>query len=74
LLGFYGPLLLGRVDLAQIVYTGISLRIGAGVDPIRNGDDSQKADDHDDNHDLHQRETRIAISYCSHAINWLRAY
>jgi hypothetical protein len=72
LLGFYGPLLLGRVDLAQVVYTRVRLRIGASVDPIRDGDASQKANDHDDNHDLHQSETRVAIPYCSHAINWLR--
>jgi hypothetical protein len=53
LLGFYGPLLLGRVDLAQVVYTRISLRIGASVDPIGNGNARQKTNDHDDNHDLH---------------------
>jgi len=56
---FQGPLLLGRINLAQIVDARIGLRGLTGLHKVRNRNRRQQADDGHDNHDFHQGETRV---------------
>ena len=58
-LGFQGPLLLGTVDLAQVVDAGVLLRGRAGAHEVGDGDGGQQADDGHHDHDFHQREARL---------------
>ena len=57
---FQSPLLLGTVDLPQVVNASIFLRGGTGAHEVRNRDRRQKANDGHDNHDFHEREARLA--------------
>ena len=57
--GLKCPLLLGAVNLAQVVDASILLRQSPGVDKIGKGDCSQQSDDSHDNHEFHKRETNF---------------
>ena len=48
------PLLLGSVNLAEVVDARIGLGVRAGMHVVRNRDRSQEADDSDHDHDFHQ--------------------
>jgi len=65
---FQGPLLLGRIDQAQVVDTRILLRGGAGPNEVGNGDGRQKPNDGNHYHDFHQREGPFASSFHFHTI------
>ena len=48
-----------RVNLAEVVDTGVGLRGRTGFHKVRNRDRCQQADDGHNNHDFNQGETRI---------------
>ncbi|MDB6125042.1 MAG: hypothetical protein JWQ71_4035, partial [Pedosphaera sp.] len=58
-LGFQGPLLLGPVQLAQVVDAGVLLRGRAGAHEVGDGDGRQQTDDGHHDHDFHEREARF---------------
>ena len=60
LLVFQSPLLLGSVNLAEVVDASVLLSLGAGANEVRDGDRSQETDDGDDDHDFDQGEARFA--------------
>jgi hypothetical protein len=60
LLVLQGSLLLGVVNLAQVVNAGILLGRVARPDEVRDRDGGQQADDGDHNHDFHEGEARLA--------------
>ena len=55
-----GPGLDGAVNLLEIVQARVGLSRGAGLNVIGDGESSQQANDHDDDHDLDQRKTTLA--------------
>ena len=57
---FQGPLLLGTVNLTEVVDAGILLRGGAGANEVGNRDGGQETDNGHDDHDFHQREALFA--------------
>ena len=59
LLGFQCPLLLGTVDLTQVVDASVGLRGGAGLHEVRNRNRRQQTDDGYNDHDFYQGETRF---------------
>ena len=56
---FQGVLLLGTVDLAEVIDASIVLGLGTCFHEVRNGDRSQQTDDGDDNHDFNEGKTRF---------------
>ena len=58
---FQRPLLLGGVNDAEVVDARIGLRGLTSFHEVRNRDGRQEADDGHDDHDFHQRETRLAV-------------
>lgn len=65
---FQGPLLLGRVDQAQIVNARILLRGRAGAHEVGNGDRGQQTDNRDNDHDFDEGETCLAIDFVFHML------
>ena len=64
---FQGPLLSGRINLAEVVDAGIGLGSGAGFDEVGNRDGRQEANDGHDDHDLNQRKAALAVVFhCLH--------
>ena len=49
-----------RVNLAEVVDTGVGLRGGASFHKVRNRDGGQQADDGHNDHDFNQGKTRLA--------------
>ena len=71
---FQRPLLLGRVQLAEIVDAGIGLRGCAGFYEVGNRDRRQEADDGHNDHDFHQREAGLAeVFHCLHVFTFFFA-
>ena len=60
LAGFQRPLIGRRVNLAEVVDTGILLRGGTRFHKVRNRDRGQQTDNGHYNHDFYQREARLA--------------
>jgi len=63
LAGFQTPLLLGSINDAEVVDTGIRLRGLTGAHEVGNRDRRQKADDGHDDHDFHQREAEFTMVF-----------
>jgi len=63
LAGFQAPLLLGGINDAEVVDTGIRLRGLTGAHEVGNRDRRQKADDGHDDHDFHQREAEFTMVF-----------
>ena len=57
---FQGELVGRRVNLAEVIDTGIQLGLRTGFHEVRDRDSRQEADDGHDDHDFNQRETRFA--------------
>jgi len=60
------PLLLGTVNLPQVIDTRIFLRGGTRAHEVRNRDGGQQSNDGHNDHDFHQREARFARLIDSH--------
>ena len=60
------PLLLGAINLAQIVDARIHLRGRARAHEVGNGDGGQQTDNRDDDHDFNEGETCLAADFIFH--------
>jgi len=63
---FQSPLLLGGIDLAEIIHASIGLRAAAGFYKVGNGDCSQHTNDGNDDHDFNQGETGFTSNIILH--------
>ena len=66
LLVFNGPLLFGRINLAEIVQAGFALGLDPGAHQIGDSHCSEETDDDHDDHDFDHRKSSLALKLNSH--------
>ena len=67
---FQAILLLGPVDLAQVIDAGVLLGLSARSHEVGDGNGGQQTNDGDHDHDFHQGETCLTICFNLHIITF----